>query len=622
MKTLSIITINKNNSAGLEKTIQSVICQSSSDFEYIIIDGASNDLSVEIIKKYENRINYWICEEDTGIYNAMNKGIKNAHGQYCLFLNSGDILLKPDTLNNVLIEISENPSDIYYSDYFLQDYNVKALPDNLKLSYLLFDHLNHQNTFIKRSLFIDHNYYNENYNICSDHEFFINEIFYFNTNYFHLTELISLFDFNGYSYNNYDKLLKEDEAIFKNIFKNNLNFINSFRKFYIINYKYKIKISNEASEYINKIFSILDNNLNNNLELFIPELKFNISKLKKNNPVLIKKVFRNIIKLFIPVKLRVYLKNIYNKNKKIQKKISIPKISIIIPVYNADKFICRCIDSVLSQTFTDFECILVDDCSTDKSYILCEEYAKKDKRILLIHKKKNEGVSIARKTGYNNSCGKYILNIDSDDYIESNMIENMYLKISDENLDFIYCDFYYHNELNEVKHIILNKYHDDFIDNIKLFVISLDSKSYLWNKLVKRTIYDKLMFDKHGCWEDKLLTTQILYYSEKIGYLGEPLYHYNNNPTSLINNKKNESKKYNEMINNFNKLLLFIKYNYDKNLDALNPEMDIMKKWLNKRNPLAFKNIVKRIVPSLFWNYLRKHFKKEKKILLFYIVYN
>ena len=91
---LSIITINRNNAAGLEKTLQSVAAQTFKEFEYIVVDGASTDGSVEVIKKYESKFAHlkWVSEPDKGIYNAMNKGIKVAKGEYLLFLNSGDWL--------------------------------------------------------------------------------------------------------------------------------------------------------------------------------------------------------------------------------------------------------------------------------------------------------------------------------------------------------------------------------------------------------------------------------------------------------------------------------------------------------------------------------------------------
>ncbi len=103
---LSIITINLNNSAGLDKTMKSVLVQSFRDFEYIVIDGGSNDGSVEILKSFEKLYSnkteiIWLSETDKGIYNAMNKGIDLAHGEYLLFLNSGDSLVNPDILQTV-----------------------------------------------------------------------------------------------------------------------------------------------------------------------------------------------------------------------------------------------------------------------------------------------------------------------------------------------------------------------------------------------------------------------------------------------------------------------------------------------------------------------------------------
>ena len=92
MKQISIITINYNNASGLEKTIRSVVEQTYNEYEYIIIDGASSDKSKEVIQEYQRYIDFWCSEKDSGIYNAMNKGIQKASGEYLLFLNSGDVL--------------------------------------------------------------------------------------------------------------------------------------------------------------------------------------------------------------------------------------------------------------------------------------------------------------------------------------------------------------------------------------------------------------------------------------------------------------------------------------------------------------------------------------------------
>ena len=102
---LSIITVNLNNKDGLQKTIDSVISQTYKDFEWIIIDGGSTDGSKELIENYSDYVSYWVSEPDKGIYNAMNKGIKQSHGEYLQFLNSGDIFIEDNTLKQVVSQL-------------------------------------------------------------------------------------------------------------------------------------------------------------------------------------------------------------------------------------------------------------------------------------------------------------------------------------------------------------------------------------------------------------------------------------------------------------------------------------------------------------------------------------
>ena len=195
---LSIITINKNNAAGLEKTISSVINQTCSGFEFIVIDGASTDDSVEIIKRYSDRINFWVSEPDIGIYNAMNKGIRKSNGEFCLFLNSGDFLVSPDTLINIFDEICNlPPSDIYYSDILDSDGKIREFPKLLNSRFLIMNALNHQNTLIKRDLFHKHGFYNENLVLVSDREFFLKEMWKYKSIFTYLKTNISIFDLSG-----------------------------------------------------------------------------------------------------------------------------------------------------------------------------------------------------------------------------------------------------------------------------------------------------------------------------------------------------------------------------------------------------------------------------------------
>ena len=120
--TVSIITITYNAERFLERTIQSLIAQQATDYEYIVIDGASKDGTVAIIKRYESYITRWTCEPDKGLYDAMNKGLHRAHGQYVWFMNAGDELHDPQTLSNLLARIQATSADVLYSDaLFVKD---------------------------------------------------------------------------------------------------------------------------------------------------------------------------------------------------------------------------------------------------------------------------------------------------------------------------------------------------------------------------------------------------------------------------------------------------------------------------------------------------------------------
>lgn len=171
MPTLSIITINYNNREGLEKTIQSVICQTYKDYEYIIIDGNSTDGTKNVIEKYRQYFSYAISEPDKGIYNAMNKGIKAAHGEYLQFLNSGDCLIAADTLQHIFDP--KPTADIISShSVWIQTKQIAYAPNDVTLDYLYEHSMNHQSTFIHRSLF-DTIQYDESLRIAADYKFFL-----------------------------------------------------------------------------------------------------------------------------------------------------------------------------------------------------------------------------------------------------------------------------------------------------------------------------------------------------------------------------------------------------------------------------------------------------------------
>lgn len=178
---LSIITINYNNAVGLKKTLDSVAIQTYSDFEHIIVDGASSDASVDVIREYEKNLTSrlkWLSEKDTGIYNAMNKGIKMATGEYLLFLNSGDYLVDESVIEKVFA--NDCVADILCARCNVSDkgkvvWTSPYLP-MVTLKDLYFIGLPHQSTFIRRTLFDKYGMYREDFRYNSDMDFWYKSI--------------------------------------------------------------------------------------------------------------------------------------------------------------------------------------------------------------------------------------------------------------------------------------------------------------------------------------------------------------------------------------------------------------------------------------------------------------
>lgn len=215
---ISIITINFNNAFALEKTISSVVNQTFDNYEYIVIDGASTDNSLDIVEKYQKQISYWISEKDTGIYNAMNKGISAAKGDYLLFLNSGDVL----TSNNTLLEFINNPGfqgDIVYGDYTFID-GEKIYPDNLSPYYFMKSSLPHQSTFFNKNVFEIMRNFDETYEICADRAFYLKCFLSNQFKWKHIRYPVTLFDLTGISNNPkyLEKKQIEDERLWKENF--------------------------------------------------------------------------------------------------------------------------------------------------------------------------------------------------------------------------------------------------------------------------------------------------------------------------------------------------------------------------------------------------------------------
>jgi glycosyltransferase involved in cell wall biosynthesis len=247
------------------------------------------------------------------------------------------------------------------------------------------------------------------------------------------------------------------------------------------------------------------------------------------------------------------------------------KISVIIPVFNTEKYLRRCLDSVLAQTFVDFELILVDDCSIDRSPAICDEYAGRNTNIKVIHNAQNQGSSQARKTGLDVSAGDYILFVDSDDWIENDMLEAMYYKAVDENLSVVCCDLYI-EKIDGIKYKKQKIMDSDKINIIKQF-LSNSVWHNLWNKLISKDIYKRIIFPEFSNGEDWVIIVQAVYYAERIGYLSNAFYHYYLNSESITFSQARRLRGYDELYKNMEILCNFLLEKFNEDISFLEPEL-------------------------------------------------
>lgn len=214
--------------------------------------------------------------------------------------------------------------------------------------------------------------------------------------------------------------------------------------------------------------------------------------------------------------------------------IKSPQISIIIPIYNVERYLHQCIDSILAQTFTDYELLLIDDGSTDGCPAICDEYTEKDNRIRVFHKK-NNGITSARNCGIDNANGEWIMHIDSDDWVEPTYVEELYNAAINNKADIAICGFYFAYEDGRLK-----KQHPTLWDNNKEESLHRYISS-VWTTTLG-SIHKSSIYKDNGvrspkninfC-EDFHLMTRLCYFANKIVSIDRPLLYYRQHPASYM----------------------------------------------------------------------------------------
>lgn len=217
-----------------------------------------------------------------------------------------------------------------------------------------------------------------------------------------------------------------------------------------------------------------------------------------------------------------------------------PLISVIVPIYNVEQYLCRCVECLTAQTYKNLEIILVDDGSPDNCPQFCEAYAKKDSRIKVIHKK-NGGLSDARNAGMTIATGEYISFIDSDDYVSNDFIETLYNTLLSENSDIVECSvvkFYEDGHFDEYKDDLnITSYNTE--ESLSKLIAENPFKQHVWNKLYKTDLVSGVPYAVGKLNEDEFWTYQIFGQAKKVTRFNKTMYYYFQRQSSIMGNTYN-----------------------------------------------------------------------------------
>lgn len=306
------------------------------------------------------------------------------------------------------------------------------------------------------------------------------------------------------------------------------------------------------------------------------------------------------------------------------------KISIIVPIYNVEKYLPRCIDSILNQSYPNFEIILVDDKSPDRSPQLCDKYATQHDNIVVVHKSINEGLGLARNTGLQYVTGDFVCFVDSDDYIHENYIETMYTSIMRNKSDLVFCNFYQQEPNESYINVVEDldaTYGDSCLHDICCSLLTRRSVM-VWRCMYNIEIIkdNNLLFISERVWpsEDKFFQFAYIKCCKKISFVKECLYYYTYNSSSLA--RSYNSSKLWKFFEERNELLKFFKteeWRKSVNIRFTASIYSEINKLINSTKIKQDKlSIIKQIKDQKVWremwsNGSIKHFSKYEMFCLF-----
>lgn len=381
---VTIITVCLNSVKTLEQCILSVLGQTYKNIEYIIIDACSVDGTLDIIKKYENAVDYFVSEPDCGLYHAMNKGLELASGDFILVLNSDDWYVS-DCVEALVNAKKKTQFDIITAGALQIDEYGEGLSPMLSIPFDASTYLRmtfrHETMLCSKEIYNRIGNYNLDYKIVSDWEFGV-RLFLAGVSLYELPRPLLNFRLSGVSNQSQDNTLLLEER--RRLIKNQFEFLpNEDVQFLSDRWKHNFeKISEFAEKY------------KHNLMLYVALVSLcnsNVSRGWWKRP---SSTFREQ-----------------------------PLVSVILPIYNAEAYLAECLDSILCQTIKNFEVICINDKSIDNSAAIIDSYIKRDARVKVVTNKINLGCGGSRNVGVRHSSGQYIFNIDPDDTIPQRSLE-------------------------------------------------------------------------------------------------------------------------------------------------------------------------------------------------------
>jgi len=505
---VTIITVCFNSGKTLRQCIQSVLNQTYTNIEYIIIDGLSKDNTLDIIKSNKNNIDYFISEPDRNLYHAMNKGIALASGEFILILNSDD-WYTPDCVETLIKAIKY--SNCSFVSALAQYVDDKSNPVELMRT-MPFDSsvrlrmpLRHETMLIPAKIYNDVGNYSEQYKIIAD---------------FHLTTQI--FEQN---YSHYE--VPRPLMYFRNTGVSSTDLTNLFKeRIKLVGDKFSFLTTQEQSLFGNlgKLTAINIENLAKKYHLktnFIHTLKDYFEDRKKISQVHAWKDYQ------------INWNAIYPKE--------IPLVSVILPIYNAEDTLSKAIDSILAQGIQNIELICINDQSPDQSEQIIKKYLNKDKRIVYLKNTINIGLGASRNKGIRHSKGRYIFHIDPDDTIPLNALETLCNIALTHHSDMV-KGAYTHEQIlmgnaqQKVRRSLINGKANKINQSLKTMPELLRETEGHWSYLYSRRIAKLVPYPEDlTMGQDSIFLISVLIKATKISIIDNVVYHYKNNPKSAMN---------------------------------------------------------------------------------------